>query len=601
MLKILTNTSDTILKYFENYFPKYFRKYNQENIEEFNKVKEKQNEMFTELLRLSIKVDGAIPDTVNVTGVTISPSTLNLDIDETSQLTRTIEPINATDRTGVWSSNDTDVATVSSSGLVTAISDGTCTITFTTNDGSFTDTTSVTVEEAVVEEVKAFPSAVGAGADATGGRGGAVIHVTNLNWGGAGSLKAALQTTGARTIVFDVSGEIVVTDTYFELGSEYDNLTIAGQSAPEGGITIRTGYFSFTNVDNVIIRYVRFRNKGNPVGTDAIWCQQADNVIFDHCSFSHGQDECLDISYSQGASGNVTVQNCLFTDSKTGAILGTDTRGEGTPLPDLGNFTFVNNVFSNISHRFPNPQGRGQYDIINNVVYNWKERLVRVTSGGTYNIVNNYYKPAAEGLRRSGWFPGSASLKQRLQKLQTSSTESPLIYTAGNIVETEREVPQSDDKDMWTIFAGSHLTAGINAPSGYFTGTQFPLVGVGYTIKTAEETYNSILEDVGAYKYLNADGSVGIYRDTKDAADIEMIETDGFESYESNDFTYPPYSTIPYPTLPNNTRSSFYGMNQHIPAAYLTARGVTNTTTVHNDIAPSGYTWLEEYLNEVDN
>src|SRR5690606_18333501 len=100
------------------------------------------------------------------------------------------------------------------------------------------------------------------------------------------------------------------------------------------------------------------------VGTDAIWCQQATDVIFDHCSFSHGQDEVLDLSYSQGTSGNVTVQNCLFADSKTGSILGTDTRGEGTPLADLGNFTFVNNVFANISHRFPNPQGRGQYDII---------------------------------------------------------------------------------------------------------------------------------------------------------------------------------------------------------------------------------------------
>src|SRR5690606_15744708 len=155
------------------------------------------------------------------------------------------------------------------------------------------------------------------------------------------------------------------------------------------------------------------RDKGNPIGSDAIWYQQANDGIFDHCSFSHCQDGCLDISYSQGTSGNVTVQNCLFTDSKTGAILRTDTRGDGTPLADLGNFTFVNNVFSNISHRFPNPQGRGQYDIINNVVYNWRERLVRVTSGGTYNILNNYYKPSAEGLRRSGWFPGSASLKQR--------------------------------------------------------------------------------------------------------------------------------------------------------------------------------------------
>src|SRR5690606_16346575 len=145
----------------------------------------------------------------------------------------------------------------------------------------------------------AFPTAKGAGAYATGGRGGQVIHVTTLNWSGPGSLKTALQTTGPRTIVFDVSGEIIVTDNYFELHSQYSNFTIAGQTAPQGGITIRTGYFSLTNVNNAIIRYIRFRDKGTLSGTDAVWYQQANNVIFDHCSFSHGQDECMDISYSQ--------------------------------------------------------------------------------------------------------------------------------------------------------------------------------------------------------------------------------------------------------------------------------------------------------------
>ena len=87
---------------------------------------------------------------------------------------------------------------------------------------------------------------------------------------------------------------------------------------------------------------------------------------------------------------DITVQNCFFQDSKTGIILGMDTGGNQNPLPDLGNFTFVNNAFSNISHRFPNPQGNGQYDIINNVVYNFKNRLIRITNGGTYNIINNY-------------------------------------------------------------------------------------------------------------------------------------------------------------------------------------------------------------------
>src|SRR5690606_37854378 len=86
-------------------------------------------------------------------------------------------------------------------------------------------------------ELKAFPTAVGGGANATGGRGGRVIHVTNLNNSGTGSLRAALLATGTRTIVFDVSGTINLTSR-IDIPAASSNFTVAGQTAPEGGITI---------------------------------------------------------------------------------------------------------------------------------------------------------------------------------------------------------------------------------------------------------------------------------------------------------------------------------------------------------------------------
>ncbi|HNU60036.1 MAG TPA: hypothetical protein PKI08_08805, partial [Aquaticitalea sp.] len=187
------------------------------------------------------------------------------------------------------------------------------------------------------QQLPAFPEAYGAGAYVTGGRGGQVIHVTTLNWSGPGSLKAALQTSGPRTIVFDVSGEIVVTDNYFELYGN-GNFTIAGQTAPQGGITLRTRYFAFIGTDNVIIRHIRFRNSNAVSNTDAIWIQKSSNMIFDHCTFSHGQDEAMSVSYSEGQSGNISIQNCFFQDSKTGTILGID-----SGAVDLGDFTFINN------------------------------------------------------------------------------------------------------------------------------------------------------------------------------------------------------------------------------------------------------------------
>lgn len=445
-------------------------------------------------------------------------------------------------------------------------------------------------------DIAAFPTAYGAGAYASGGRGGQVIHVTTLNWSGAGSLKAALQATGSRTIVFDVSGEIVVTDNYYEHYGNGD-FTIAGQTAPEGGITIRTNYFVFSGTDNAIIRYVRFRNSNVIEATDAINFEQCSDIILDHVTFSHGHDEAVSATYSVGQSGNVTIQNCFLQRSKTGSILGVYTGGE-----DLGDFTFRNNLIADISHRFPNPNGNGRYDVINNVVYNHKERLVRITHSPKCNVINNYYKPAAQGLRRSGWFPSPNPMTTRLQKAQIQPSDTPLVYTAGNIVTGSRTTPQADDKDMWTLFDGTDPSIGaVNSavPSSYFTSTMFSLVGRPFTIESANDAYTNVVDEAGANKYLNADGTWGTYEDTNDTSYKDSILMDGFVSASPTDFEYPDIDSIPYPTLPNNTRSGgFYVNNPHIPETWFAANVPFGED--HNDIAPSGYTWLEEYLNQVD-
>ncbi|WP_417370579.1 Ig-like domain-containing protein [Gelidibacter japonicus] len=436
----------------------------------------------------------------------------------------------------------------------------------------------------------AFPSAKGAGAYSSGGRGGQVIHVTTLEWSAPGGLKQAIQTRGPRTIVFDVSGEIDATEEhdYYNIinGSAYDNITIAGQTAPAGGITIITTSFRFANVNNVILRYLRFRNAPNQTTTDALWFWGGSTMIFDHCTFSHGADEAVDISDSSGAMGDITMQNCFFQDSKTGLILGVD--------GDDGDFTFVNNVFSSISHRFPNPKGDGRYDIINNIVYNWKYRLVNVSGNGKHNVMNNYYKGSLNGIRKAGWFPPPRAISSTyLQKVQTTAQDRSLIHTAGNIITGQREVPQSDDRDIWSVFAASHLPENSPVPDKYFTTTQFPLIGRAFPIKTAHQAYIDVLADVGANKTLNADGSIYAYSDDKDAADIIMIQNDTYSG------SFYDWSVVPYPDVPENTRpNNFYISNPHIPEIWFKANVPDGQD--HNDIAPSGYTWLEEYLNQVD-
>lgn len=229
----------------------------------------------------------------------------------------------------------------------------------------------------------AFPGAMGWGRFATGGRTGSVYHVTNLNDSGAGSLRDAVSQPN-RIVVFDVSGVIRINSRIVFS----KNLYVAGQTAPGEGITVYGDGVSFSGADNIIVRYMRFRM--GAVGTkdkDCAGVANGQNMIFDHCSFSWGQDENFSINWDNKGTA---PQNITLMNSIVGQGLMTHSAGG---LMQADNITLYRILLVDNSTRNFKVKGVNQY--VNNLVYNWKNAAYNMggdSEGTSYvNIESNLF------------------------------------------------------------------------------------------------------------------------------------------------------------------------------------------------------------------
>jgi pectate lyase len=248
-------------------------------------------------------------------------------------------------------------------------------------------------------EIPAFPGAQGWGANTPGGRGGKVLFVTSLADDGPGTLREALLTKGARTILFRTSGTIHLKKPLWVCGPEYSYVTVAGQSAPGGGIALTGNDFIVNNgAHDIVFRHLRFRacNEGPTVHN------KCKNIVFDHCSFSWASDENLDIYVD---TTDVTLSYCIFAE---GLFHGDHPKGpghscgllvgKGADRVSIHHCFFTGNIArnpllqgGNVKKWRDNHVLHPCFDFRNNLVYNARGGHLAIMAGPLVNVIGNVF------------------------------------------------------------------------------------------------------------------------------------------------------------------------------------------------------------------
>jgi pectate lyase len=413
-------------------------------------------------------------------------------------------------------------------------------------------------------ELPAFPGAEGFGAVAVGGRGGKIMKVTNLNPSGPGSLQAACEAEGPRIVVFEVGG-VIRGDVFIR----HSYITIAGQTSPAPGITIEGRLLSrpdpWKRLRDIIVRFIRIRPPPTTgYDGDAVQIPDAERVILDHLSMSWANDEMIDICHSS----EVTVQWCTIEESDTVG------HGKGTPhnfalistYPKSGNISIHHNLFAHHARRSPSlsPYVPGKPgDFRNNIVYNFHQGLTHDghTPKAPINFIGNYYKRG----------PSAGEI------IPFVFHKEGQYYLEGNFIEGFGELVDSGDRSekhpQWVKF---------NREGERFTR---PAVVAPVTTHRAPEAYSWVLSEGGCFPR---------DRVTKRTVQEVMDRTGRWgrnAPAKPNDEWF--LEGLSRGKLPMDSDGD------GIPDVWEDARGLKKRDSHdHTRRMPSGYTAIEEYINE---
>ncbi len=460
------------------------------------------------------------------------------------------------------------------------------------------------------EKTPAFPGAEGFGRYVTGGRGGKVLHVKNLKDSGYQSLRWCLQQTGAKTIVFDVSGTI-------HLESELSipsNTTIAGQTAPGDGICV-ADYPCSIKGNNVIVRYMRFRlgnknvKKDGADGWDGFGGFDKQDWIIDHCSVSWSIDECLSVLGNK----NTTVQWCLVAQSLVNSGHSKGAHGYGGNWGGSG-ASFHHNLIAHHGSRTPRlgPRPTTQLDermdMRNNVIYNFGGNGCYGGEGMKVNIVNNYYKPGPgsptgdKGKRIAGIGVRTNSYVTTYPAYAPALHLWGKYYVTGNVNSKYSDVTSNN----WTYGIYNQIDA--SGCDGTYTAAtkdsikiDEPIDFIATTTHTAQKAYEKVLEYAGACKSRDTfdDLMVSDTRDGKATYTGSGLSKGFVNSQNDNKPSGAGSDWSAWPTL-NSTDAPVDTDGDGMPDDWEDAHGLDKTKAADgNIVTDSGYTNLEIYLNSL--
>ena len=520
----------------------------------------------------------------------------------------------------------------------------------------FTTMAAALMSAAALAQAPAFPGAEGHGRYVTGGRGGKVVHVTNLNDSGTGSFREAVK-SGKRIIVFDVAGVIALKSDL----KIADNITILGQTAPSPGVTLR--YYTVQPGSNNIIRFLRIRRgqeKNINDGADASWQRNKTGIIFDHCSFSWSIDEVA----SFYDNNNFTMQWCTVAESLTNPGHSKGAHGYGG-IWGGKLASFHHNFVGHLMNRGPRFNGarygwtgytsNKEYDTYkwkntvqaenvdfrNCVMYNAQGTCYGGPGGGQINIVNNYYKAgpshSLNGTTQNGLKVDVSTGKERgsqdritLVTLSTSGNSdknhpeffdmTSRYFINGNTTETTKG-SVTENKDWKGIdydkgipsLNGEHYSPdaknfyGDNVAHVTISGKSCVKIKMDTPAPTGDVTTHSAAK---AFSKVLAYSGASLYRDEIDARYMEEAKT-GTAKYKGSITNSPgiidKVSDVNGYTEANFGKGSrpadFDTDNDGIPDAWETANGLdpndASDALTYSLDSKGYYTNLEVYANSL--